>query len=147
MKTILSISAILLFCFSCKKDQVEYITHDSEIFINDDSLFLGEWKYLYTWSGGGYTGISQKTTENLPSINVKKKGDYEKSLDGVVIQLGKIDTVGYKYDKLLVVFYPNGIKSPNIIPNTINILSQDTLILGLGIFGDWYRDDYYKRIK
>lgn len=147
MKTIFYISVILLSCLSCTKEQPEYITHDSEIFINDDTLFFGEWKYLYTWSGGGITGISQKTAENLPSINVKNKDDYENTLDGVVLSRGKIDTAGYKYGKLLIVFCPDGIRSPDIIPNTINIVSKDTLILGLGIYGDWYRDDYYKRIK
>ena len=147
MKKLLFMFFILLSCFSCKKDKTEYIVHDSEIFLNDDSLFIGKWEYLYTWSGGGYTGISIKSFENLPSIYIKQKGDYEKFLDRIVIQSGKIDTVGYKYDKLLIIFYPNGIKSQTIYPQTIRTLSKDTLILGDGFYGDYFIDDYYKRMK
>ena len=147
MKKLSFILVILISCFSCKKDKTEYVIHDSEIFLNDDSLFIGKWEYLYTWSGGGYTGISNKTFENLPSIDIKQKGDYEKFQDGIILQSGKIDTVGYKYDKLLIIFYPNGIKSQTIFPQTIYTVSKDTLILGLGLFSDMYRDDYYKRMK
>ena len=147
MKKLLFMFFILLSCFSCKKDKIEYIIHDSEIFLNDDSLFIGKWEYLYTWSGGGYTGISKKTFENLSSIYIKQKGDYEKFLDRIVLQSGKIDTVGYKYDKLLIIFYPNGIKSQTIYPQTIRTLSKDTLILGDGFYGDYFIDDYYKRMK
>jgi len=147
MRKLLFIALILFSSLSCKKDKAEYVIHDSEIFMNDDSLFLGKWEYLYTWSGGGYTGISEKTFENLPSLDIKQKGDYEKFLDGAVLQSGKIDTSGYKYDKLLIKFYPNGIKSQTIFPQTIYSSSPDTLILGLAVFSDMYRDDYYKRIK
>lgn len=147
MRKLLFIVFILLSCHSCKKDKVEYIIHDSEIFLNNDSLFLGKWEYLYTWSGGGYTGVSKKTFENLPSINIKHKGDYEKFLDGIVLHSGKIDTAGFMYEKLLIIFYPDGIKYQNIFPQTIITRSRDTLILGLGLFTDAYRDDYYKRMK
>ena len=108
---------------------------------------MGEWEYLYTWSGGVFTGISKKTFENLPSIHIKQKGDYEKFLDGIELQSGKIDTTGYKYDKLLIIFYPKGITSRTIFPQTIYTTIKDTLILGLGVFSDMYRDDYYKRLK
>jgi len=147
MKKLLFIFLVLISSFSCKKDKTEYIVHDSEIFLNDDSLFMGKWEYLYTWSGGGFTGISKKTFENLPSIDIQQKGDYDIFQDGIVLQSGKIDTVGYKYDNLLIKFYPNGIKSQTIFPQTISTLRKDTLILGLGVFSDMYRDDYYKRMK
>ena len=137
---------VLAFC-SCQKDKTEYINHDSEIFSDKDTLIIGNWEYLYTWSGGGYTGISKKTIENVPAVDIKQKGNYEKLHDGISIQTGKIDTLGYLYPKLLVVFYPNGIKSQTIMPQTLNTLSNDTLVIGLGLHSDMYRDDYYKRIK
>jgi hypothetical protein len=143
MKKLLFIVLILISCYSCKKDKTEYILHDSEIFFNDDTLFMGKWEYLYTWSGD----MPVKTIENLPSIHIKHKGDYEKFKDGIVLQSGKIDTVGYKYGKLLIKFYPNGIKSQTILSQTIYTSSKDTLILGFRAYLDMYIDEYYKRMK
>jgi hypothetical protein len=51
---------------SCLKDKTEYVNHESEIFLDRDTLFIGNWKYLYTWSGGGYTGEMEKTIEKIP---------------------------------------------------------------------------------
>jgi len=132
---------------SCLKDKTEYVNHESEIFLDRDTLFIGNWEYLYTWSEGGYTGEIEKTIEKIPPINIMKKGNYEIYKNGSVMYKGKIDTVGYLYGKLLVRFYPNGIKNLNIIPQTIETRKTDTLILGLGLEGDWFNSDYYKRIK
>jgi hypothetical protein len=147
MKISLFLLFIVLSIYSCQKDKAEYINHESEIFSDNDTLFIGNWEYLYTWSGGGYTGISKKTFDKIPSIHIKQKGNYEKISDGISIQTGKIDTLGYLYSKLLVVFYPDGIKTRTFLPQTLNSLSSDTLIIGSGLNSDMYRDEYYKRIK
>ncbi len=147
MKKILCIVLILISCYSCKRDKTEYIVHDSEIFFDDDTLLIGKWDYLYTWAGGGYTGASEKKNENRPTLNIKPKGYYEMLRDKKILETGIIDTIGYMYNNRLVIFYPNGIKSPNIMPQTLHTLNIDTLKMGLGIHSDYYSDAYYVRVK
>ena len=93
MNNSLIFTFILIALCSCKKDKTEYVNHDSAIFFDDDTLFIGKWEYLYTWNGGGYIGISKKTIENVHSIDIKQKGNYEKFHDGIVLHTGKIDTL------------------------------------------------------
>jgi hypothetical protein len=123
------------------------LTHDSEIFLNEDTLLIGKWDYLYTWSGGGITGASSKSFENRPTLNIKPKGNYELLQNGDILLTGVIDTIGWMNRSVLVIFYPNGIKSGNIIPQSLRTHNTDTLIMSPGLYGDWYSDSYYMRAK
>jgi hypothetical protein len=147
MKKILLVIFILMPFYSCNKDKTEYISHDSEIFFEGDTILIGKWDYLYTWSGGGYTGVSSKSFENRPTLNIKLKGKYELLQNGNIILTGIIDTLGFLNKSVLVIFYPNGIKAQNIILQTLQIHKIDTLILGIGAHGDWFSEAYYKRSK
>jgi hypothetical protein len=147
MKKLSFIFLILFSSFSCKKDKTEYLTHDSEIFLNGDTLLIGKWDYLYTWSGGGVMGVSSKSFENLPTLKIKPKGNYEILKNGDILLTGVIDTIGSMNRSVLVIFYPNGIRSGNINPQSLRTHNTDTLIMSPGIFGDMYRDSYYVRAK
>jgi hypothetical protein len=147
MKKILFIFLILLSFCSCKKDKTEYVIHDFQIFNNDDTLIIGRWDYLYTWNEGGYTGASYKRFENRPTLDITPKGYYEMIRDNMTVSSGVIDTVGNINKYLLVMFYPNGVKSQNVMSQTLYTLNRDTLIIGLGGSGDYSSDAYYKRVK
>lgn len=147
MKKILICIFLTISLISCKKAKLEFVSHNSEIFINKDSLFIGTWEYLYTRNIGGYINATIKTFENLPSINIKPMGNYENMKNGKILATGKIDTVGHLVNKLLIVFYPNGVKTQNRLEQPISTLNRDTLILGSGAMGDVIRDYIYIRIR
>lgn len=147
MKKILFLVLIFLPCYSCKKEKIEYINHNSEIFLNEDTLCIGKWDYLYTWSGGGWAGTSRQSFDNLPTINIKPKGNYELIQNDKIILTGILDTLKSSNGSLLVTFYPNGIKTQDLSQHSFRIQETDTLIMGLHVSGDWYSDSYYKRVK
>jgi hypothetical protein len=147
MKTIFFFVLIYIsvIYYSCQKDKTAFIKHDSEIFSNDDTLIVGKWDYLFTWSGEGFTGSTTKSFNNLPTISISSKGYYELIRDNKTYLTGIIDTIGFVYKTIKVMFYPNCVKSQNIVPQTLHIQNRDTLIIGLAITGDYFSSDYYKR--
>jgi hypothetical protein len=97
---------------------------------------------------GGYTGMLTKTNKNLPSININPIDNFERIKDGKIVEKGKIDTLGYSHDYLLINFYPNGLKVPIVFPYHIFAFQTDTLVIGL-TFGVELNtiDNYYKKIR
>lgn len=159
MKSSIIYLLVFISLFACKKENIEYINHDSEIFTGDDSLIYGNWEYLYTIDYGGWRGGSMKTNQNRSPINIKPIDNYESLQGEHIISTGKIDTVGHDYNNnLKVIFYPNGIKVQNpitdpiildaISPLTIYTLHNDTLVMSVAYGYDIIViEDYYIRIK
>lgn len=140
---------VILISFSCtrKENVTEYINYDSEIFSGVDTLIYGRWEYLYTWSGGGFTGVKTKSDKKLPVINIKPIGNYGLIREENILETGKIDTLGHIYQHFVVQFCQAGIKCQEPDPHIIYTLRSDTLIIGLGKFSDMFDNDFYKRIK
>ena len=145
MKKVLFLLIIITLFSSCMKEKKEYINHDSEIFTGNDTLLFGDWEYLFSWEGGGYTGATNKINDYLSELSITPIDNYAVIDNGVVIFTGKIDIAGYLDDQLQIIFYPYGIKSSEYyFPRTFKFIA-DTLILDFGTHSDFYRDDYYLR--
>jgi hypothetical protein len=147
MKKLLFTLLILFSICSCNKDKKEYVTHDSPIFYDNDTLIVGAWDYLFTWHEGGYTGASAKIFENRPSMDITSNGYYKMTRYNTTMSSGVIDTLGYVEKNRLVVFYPNGVKSQDMIFQTLHTQNRDTLIMGLGGSGDFFINAWYKRVN
>jgi hypothetical protein len=141
-KSMLLVCAILLALSSCKKE--EYIKHNSQIFLNNNTLVIGTWDYLFTIVGGGYVNSINKSFQDLPDLKIYPTGEYEKFKDGVVLSKGVIDTVKTIHDVLYVKFYPNGIKTSVEESQALIIQNSDTLSINTAS-GDTYKSEYYKR--
>ena len=133
-----------LALFSCKKNEIEFISHDSDIFTGKDTLIYGSWEYLYTSFDNIGGGHSEKE-ENRPSLIIKRFDNYEKILDNTVIISGKIDTVGNLWGYTKVIFYSDGQKDHFSNPQLLKVFHSDTLIYCTFIAIDAGIYDYYKR--
>ncbi len=142
MKKLALLFIILIALTSCKKE--EYIKHDSQIFLYDNSQIIGTWNYLFTISGGGYIGYQSKSFQDLPSLRINPYGEYEKFKDNSVISKGVIDTVKSVPNGVFVKFYPNGIKIHIDENTTLSVLHSDTLLITTSS-GDTFKSEHYKR--
>jgi hypothetical protein len=142
MKKLISLFIILIALTSCKKE--EYIKHDSQIFLNDNSQIIGTWKYLFTVSGGGYIGIQIKSVQDIPNLKINPNGDYEKFKDSHVLSKGVIDTIKTFPNGVYVKFYPNGIKTHIDVSPSLSVLNSDTLLITTAS-GDTFKSEHYKR--
>jgi hypothetical protein len=127
---------------SCKKENIEYINYNSEIFSGTDTLIYGEWKYLY--SSGGFSG-GQVIDIGVSLLSIKPIGDYASVSKDNKIFKGKILISGQEYNHTQIQFCQDGIKTNTAFLQTIYFNGPDTLILDDGCC-DLY-SHYYKRIK
>jgi hypothetical protein len=141
MKHLIISLLIVISLISCKKDTIDPIEYDSEIFFGKDTLIYGEWKYIH--SSGGFTGNSQ-IDRGISLLSIKPIGDFASiSKDNNIIK-GKIMIEGQMYNRTQIQFLRDGIRSFGVY-QTIEFNGSDTLIL-LDPCCDNY-SDYYKRIK
>ena len=141
MKKILFILLVLISCYSCKKEDVEYINYDSEIFEGNDTLIYGEWKYLYSIGGIAV----HKIDKGMSILSIKPIGNYAAiSKENDIVQ-GKILVIGQEYNHTEIQFCKDGIKPSLGLSQTLYFYGTDTLVLRDPCC-DLY-SDYYKRIK
>lgn len=142
------ILSLVLISLSCEKESDIILKYyDSEIFSGNDKQIYGNWKYLYTLSGGGFAGTYSKVDNHLPSLKIKAIGYYEKFREDTILTKGKIEILGQFNNHLLVRFCPNGESNPEIASQIIYTRNVDTLITGWAFYTDFFYNEYYKREK
>jgi hypothetical protein len=129
---------LLIISFSCKKkDAIETINYDSEIFSGFDTLIYGKWDYLYTYSGDY---VLSKSDLNLPSLSFTHIANYEKLQEGNILENGKIIVLSNSsnitsskgYLVVSLQFCPNGISNSKAYVQSLSFSNSGTLTINSG---------------